>query len=167
MAAVKDALRIGVLTASDRCSSGEREDRSGPAVRRVAEELGYIVSVHDCVPDDASRIAETLTNWADGDMCDCILTTGGTGLSERDVTPEATVNVLDKQLPHLAAQIALLGARAVSTAVLSRAVAGTRGTVLIVNLPGSPSGAVDGARIALAVAKHAVEVLHGNGDKSH
>jgi molybdopterin adenylyltransferase len=160
-------VRVGILTISDRSSRGLRDDLSGPAIKQVADEMGFTVSISQCIPDDISQIAQTLTNWADNHFCDCILTTGGTGLSSRDVTPEATATVLDRQLMHLASQIALSGASSVPTAVLSRALAGTRGQVLIVNLPGSPNGARDGARIALAVAEHAVDVLRDDGDKAH
>src|ERR1700722_17043981 len=110
------ALNIGILTISGRSSSGEREDLSGPAIRKVAEEHGFTVSVYACIPDDQEQIAETLMHWADDEVCNCILTTGGTGLSSRDVTPEATEMILDRQLPHLAAQIALTGAQTVPTA---------------------------------------------------
>jgi molybdenum cofactor synthesis domain-containing protein len=160
-------LRIGILTVSDRSSKGERDDLSGPAIQKVAEKHGFDVTQYAIVPDEIEKISETLKTWADQNLCDCILTTGGTGLSKRDVTPEATELVLERQLPHLATEIAMTGADHVPTAVLSRALAGTRGKTLIVNLPGSVNGAREGAEIVFSVAKHAVDVLHEQGDKGH
>src|SRR5665213_3227822 len=103
-----DVFRVGVLTISDRSSQGLRDDLSGPAIQRVADEHGFIVSISECIPDDGPTIQKTLIHWADKNLCDCILTTGGTGLSERDVTPDTTQNVLQRLLPHLAAHIALI-----------------------------------------------------------
>jgi molybdopterin adenylyltransferase len=162
-----EILRVGVLTISDRSAAGLRDDLSGPAIQRVVVEFDFTVSIAVCIPDDRSQIEQTLKDWADNSLCDCILTTGGTGLATRDITPDATESVLESQLPHLASQIALTGAKTVPTALLSRAIAGTRAKTLIVNLPGSPRGAEDGARIVLPIAKHAVDVLKDDGDLFH
>jgi molybdopterin adenylyltransferase len=159
----KLGVRIGILTISDRASKGEMEDLSGPAIQKALAKSKFIVAVYACIPDDRKQISRTLRRWADEDLCDCILTTGGTGLSERDVTPEATGRVLDRELPHLASHIALSAVKTVPTAVLSRGVAGARGKTLIVNLPGSPDGAASGARILSGIAAHAVSILHGGG----
>lgn len=154
-------LRIGILTVSDRASRGEMEDMSGPAIRKAFAKAAFGVSVYACIADDRKQISRTLRRWADEDLCDCIVTTGGTGLAKRDVTPEATTRILDRALPHLASHLALAGIKTAPTAVLSRGVAGARGRTLIVNLPGSPSGAASGAKLLSAIAAHAVAVLRG------
>jgi molybdenum cofactor synthesis domain-containing protein len=159
----KPIVRVGILTISDRASHGEMEDLSGPAIQKALTKSKFIVAVYACISDDRKQITRTLRRWSDEDLCDCILTTGGTGLSDRDVTPEATIRALDRVLPHLATQIAMQGVKTVPTAVLSRGLAGARGRTLIVNLPGSPDGAAAGARLLTAVMPHAVAVLRGEG----
>jgi len=160
--AAKPGVRIGILTISDRASRGEMEDLSGPAIQKAVAKSKLIVAVYACIPDDRKLISRTLRRWADEDLCDCILTTGGTGLSARDVTPESTLRILDQTLPHLSTYIALQGVKSAPTAILSRGIAGARGRTLIVNLPGSPDGAATGARIVAGVATHAVAVLRGD-----
>ena len=149
----KTMIRVGVLTISDRASRGEFVDRSGPAIAEALLAISdsqFAVALTACIADDVKLISHTLKRWADDELCDCILTTGGTGLAERDVTPEATEKVLDQTLPYVAMHLALEGVKTVPTAVLSRGIAGARGRTLIVNLPGSPDGAATGCAPARA-----------------
>ena len=151
-----------VLTISDSVSAGTRSDRSGPAVRERLEQLGWKVSVTEVVPDDASGIAARLAALADGGQVSAIFTTGGTGLAERDVTPEATRSVITREIPGLAELMRARGRDSTPMAVLSRAIAGTRGRVLIVNLPGSPRGAVESLDAIVEVVPHVLELLRGH-----
>lgn len=152
-------IRVGVLTISDRCSRGEREDESGPAIQAALPTDQYVVALQAVVPDDKKTISETLRRWCDEYACDIVLTTGGTGLSPRDVTPEATQKVLERDAPNIMAFLLQKGLKQTPFAALSRGVAGTRGTTLIVNLPGSPSGARDNTLSLLPLLPHAVDVL--------
>ena len=133
-------INAAVVTISDSVHNGARGDRSGPAVRDRLEQLGWRVSVMEVVPDEAEAIRVRLATLADGGQVSAIFTTGGTGVAARDVTPEATRAVLDKEIPGLAELMRTRGRESTPLAVLSRAVAGTRGAVLIVNLPGSRAG---------------------------
>lgn len=155
-------MRVAILTISDAGSRGEREDRSGPAVAAWATNHGWEVTEHGLVPDEAVRISELLRTWADGNRADLILTTGGTGMTLRDVTPEATRAVLEREAPGIpeAMRASVLGG--FPRAALSRAVAGTRGRTLIINLPGSPGGVRDGLAVLDGIVEHAVELLRGD-----
>lgn len=157
-----DVIRVGVLTVSDRCSRGEQPDLSGPAIQGALPPDGFVVSLQAVVPDVRKVIADTLRRWCDEYACDVILTTGGTGFSPRDVTPEATEKILHRQAANLSQFLLLESLKQTPFAALSRALAGTRGQTLIVNLPGSPSGAGDGTRSLLPLLPHAVAVLHGD-----
>jgi molybdenum cofactor synthesis domain-containing protein len=151
-----------VLTISDSAFAGTREDRSGPAVRERLEALGWTAQV-EVLPDERTAIAERLRTLANS--VDAIFTTGGTGIAERDVTPEATRDAIERDVPGLAEWMRMEGVRSTPRAILSRGVTGVRGRTLIVNLPGSPSGAVQSLDAIAGVLKHVVDLL--NGRTSH
>lgn len=154
-------VRVGVLTVSDRSAAGEREDLGGPAVAEAvtAGMSEALVAAHAVVPDDRPVIAATLRHWADDLHLDLILTTGGTGFAPRDVTPEATLDVVERLAPGLAEAMRAASLRITPHAMLSRIAAGIRGRTLIVNLPGSPKGAVENLAVILPVLPHAIELL--------
>jgi molybdenum cofactor synthesis domain-containing protein len=158
-------IRVGILTISDGVDAG-REDGSGDRIEASAREAGWQVSRRDVVPDDPVRIVDTLVSWCDEDECDLLLTTGGTGLTERDVTPEATGIALEREVPGIAEAIRATGRQSTPFAALGRGVAGTRGRTLIINLPGSPSGVADGLDVLQPIVAHAVQMLRGK-DTSH
>ena len=154
-------LRVAILTISDAGSRGERSDASGDLIARWAKEHAYTVAERSLVPDDTVRIVSTLTEWCDGDRADLILTTGGTGLTERDVTPEATRAILNKEAPGIAEALRMTSFPRFPRAALSRGLAGVRGKTLIVNLPGSPGGVRDGLGVLSQLVEHAVELVRG------
>ena len=154
--------RAAILTISDLGSQGKREDLSGVAIRRMLGEDGYAVIATAVVADEESLISQILQEWADVQAMDLILTTGGTGLSKRDVTPEATKNVLDWQVPGIAEAMRWATFQYTDRSILSRAVSGVRGHCLIVNLPGSPKGVEQCLQAVLPSIGHAIAVLSGN-----
>ena len=154
-------ITAAILTISDSSAAGVREDRSGPAVRKRLEALGWSILSHDAVPDDADLIATKLRDLADIDHVPVVLTTGGTGIALRDVTPEATRAVADREIPGLSEVMRSEGRKSTPFAVLSRAVAVSRGATLIVNLPGSPKGAVESLDAIANLIPHVVDLLHG------
>jgi molybdopterin adenylyltransferase len=154
-------LRLAILTISDAGSRGERADGSGDLIAGWAKERGYTLAERALVPDETGRIASMLSEWADGDRADVILTTGGTGLTARDVTPEATRAILDKEAPGLAEALRMSAFPKFPRAALSRGLAGVRAKTLIVNLPGSTGGVRDGLAVLADLLDHAVELVKG------
>jgi molybdenum cofactor synthesis domain-containing protein len=153
------ALRIGILTLSDKGSRGQREDTSGAAIRDLGASIGASVERYEVIPDDQVTISGRLRDWADAGGLDIVLTTGGTGLASRDVTPQATLAVLEYEIPGIAEALRADGLRYTPQAMLSRAVAGVRGRTLIVNLPGSEKAVRQNMAVLLPVLPHAVETL--------
>ena len=160
-------MRVGILTVSDRSARGERVDESGPLLGEiVTRELGANVAPYSIVPDDLVRIAATLTEWSDKLDLDVILTTGGTGFAPRDVTPEATLQVIDRRAPGIEEAMRTESLKHTVHAMLSRAVAGMRGRTIIVNLPGSPKAVRENMAVILPALPHAVRLLRGEATDS-
>jgi molybdopterin adenylyltransferase len=155
-----------VLTISDSAHAGTREDRSGPAVRARLEELGWEVPVTEVLPDERAAIASRLAALAGSGWVGAIFTTGGTGVALRDVTPEATRDVITREIPGMGERMRARGMLSTPMAALSRAVAGTRGTVLIVNLPGAPGGAVESLNAIVELVPHVLDLLSGHTEHS-
>ncbi len=152
-------IRFGLLTLSDRSSRGERPDASGPALARLLLAENWSVSKEALLPDDESAIRSILSEWADSGEVDVILTTGGTGFAPRDVTPEATRAVIEREAPGLAEAMRAASLQITPHAMLSRVIAGIRKRTLIINLPGSPKGAVENLQVVMPVLPHAVQLL--------
>ncbi len=154
-------LRVAILTVSDSVSRGQLEDKSGPALQERCAQLGWQVVANGVVADEQGVIQMRLAELADAGTADVILTTGGTGLGPRDVTPEATAAACQRMIPGLGELMREMGRRANPRAVLSRAAAGVRARCMVINLPGSPRGAVESLDAVAALLPHAVEVLQG------
>jgi len=154
-------IRVAVLTISDSAVAGTREDRSGPAVAEMAQALGWSVVARQVLIDDANEISAAMVSLIDLDQADVVLTTGGTGLGPRDVTPEATKAIAHRDIPGFGELMRAEGRKTAPFASLSRGCAAARGSVLIINLPGSPKGAVDSFVAVANLIPHAVDLLHG------
>jgi len=154
-------MRVAILTISDSVSRGTRKDASGPCLRERCAQLGWDVVSEAVLPDEPEAIRDCLASLADGGATDLILTTGGTGIGPRDSTPEATTQACQKLLPGISELMRDEGRKKTPRAVLSRAVAGVRGRVLIVNLPGSPRGALESLDAVADLLPHALQVLGG------
>lgn len=152
-------ITVAVLTLSDKGSRGEREDKSGPAIEDMLKGRGE-VRHYEILPDERSLIKERLLYYSD--KVDLILTTGGTGLSPRDVTPEATLDVIEREIPGIAEAMRMEGLKKTTRSMLSRAVAGVRGQTIIINLPGSPSAVRENLEVIIDVISHAIEKIKGD-----
>ena len=157
----KKMFTAGILTVSDKGSKGERQDKSGDAIRETLSGMDARIVNYDIVPDEKELIIEKLVKWADEDNLDVVITTGGTGLTPRDVTPEATLAVVDRIVPGFAEAMRAESLKKTPHAMLSRAVVGTRGKCLIINLPGSPRAVRECLQVILPALPHAVETLKG------
>lgn len=153
--------RVGIITASDKGARGERIDESGPVIRRIAEANGYELTSYCVLPDDEKTIAEELRRLADEDACDLVLTTGGTGLSPRDRTPEATLSIIEREVPGIPEAVRAFSMTVTKRAMLSRGRAGIRGKTLIVNLPGSPTAVEESLSYLIGELDHALAILRG------
>ncbi|MEW6502752.1 MAG: MogA/MoaB family molybdenum cofactor biosynthesis protein [Chloroflexota bacterium] len=162
-------IRVGIITISDRSYRGEREDLSGPALIEKVTDAGFHVISTAIIPDEFDEIKSYLIKWCDSGNFDLILTTGGTGFAPRDVTPEATLAVLDKTAPGIAEAMRGYSMKITPHAMLSRQQAGIRKKTLIINLPGSPKGAVENLEYVLPVLPHAIELLREDpsAEKGH
>ncbi|RJR41506.1 MAG: MogA/MoaB family molybdenum cofactor biosynthesis protein [Deltaproteobacteria bacterium] len=155
-------FRVGILTISDKGHAGEREDTAGPELGRLLDPRIFQVTAAAVVPDEQEAIVERLVDWCDADRLDLILTTGGTGLTPRDITPEATLAVAERLVPGIPEAMRAFGLSKTPHAMLSRGLAVTRGCTLIINLPGSPKGARESLEAVLPALPHALEKLGGS-----
>lgn len=153
-------IRAGVLTLSDKGSRGERTDESGPAIEEMLKTIGATVTLYEIIPDELELLKEKLIQYCL--EADLVLTTGGTGLAPRDITPEATLAIIEREVPGIAEAMRAEGLKKTNRSMLSRAVAGVRGKALIVNLPGSPKGVRESLAAVLDVLPHAIEKIQGS-----
>lgn len=156
-------IEIAVLTSSDRCSRGEAEDVSGRLIAEMVKTIGGRVAAYDIVPDDIPALKEKLLHYCDNLAVNVVITTGGTGFSGRDVTPEATLQVIEKSIPGLPELMRSEGLKKTKKAVLSRGVCGIRKNTLILNLPGSPKAVRESLEAVLDLIPHSLEMMRGGG----
>jgi molybdopterin adenylyltransferase len=154
-------LKVGILTVSDKAYAGERIDESGAVIKNIIEQIKAEVVYYTIVPDEREVISKTLKFIADEKRAELIFTTGGTGLSPKDITPEATLDVIDRQVPGISEAIRFRSMEKTNRAMLSRAVSGIRRNTLIINLPGSPRAVAESLEVVLPVIEHAVRILNG------
>ena len=158
---LEDRFTVAILIASDRAAGGIRPDSTGPALKKCLEEAGFYVQFYSVVADDEGAISAAIRNWAYEDGVNLILTSGGTGLGPRDVTPEATLKVIGRRVPGLEEAMRHASVKITPNAMLSRAVAGTAAISLIINLPGSSKGAVENFKVVEPALRHAIELIIG------
>ncbi len=158
-------IKTAILTISDKGSRGERKDGTGKVLRNLLEESGYEIVYYKIIPDEIDKIVEELMKASDELKVDLILTNGGTGFSKRDVTPEATLKVINKQVPGIPEAMRMGSLQITNKAMLSRAVAGIRNETLIINLPGSPKGAVENLEIVMPALEHGIDILKGEASE--
>ena len=158
-------VKVGIMTASDKGSRGERDDLSGLAIREAVEQIGWEVKIMEIVADEKELIQNKLIEYADLRNMDIVFTTGGTGFSPRDVTPEATLAVLQKLTPGIPEAMRMESLKITSRAMLSRAVAGIRGKTIIINLPGSPKGVRECLGFVLGSLQHGIDILKGDSSE--
>jgi molybdopterin adenylyltransferase len=151
-----------IITVSDRGARGEREDGSGPEIASLLQTMGVEIIARRIIPDEKEMIRLALIEWSEGDKADIILTTGGTGVSPRDVTPDATREVIERELPGMAEAMRRQSMTVTPHAMISRALVGIRGRTLIINLPGSPKGARENLNVVLPALAHAIEKIKGD-----
>lgn len=157
-----ELIRVAILTMSDKGSKGEREDESGNVIKNMVKEIPAEVVYYEVIPDEMDIIKDRLISISDNEKADIILTTGGTGVSPRDVTPDVTLQVIDKELPGMAEAMRMESLKKTHRAMISRAVAGIRKRTLIINLPGSPRGVKENLEVILPALSHAVEKIKGD-----
>ena len=156
-------FKVGILTISDRCSRGETEDESGKIIKEIIKNAGGEVGSYDIVPDETNLIKDKLLSYCDDFKKGLVLTTGGTGLGPRDVTPEATRQISDKEIPGISELIRMEGLKKTRRAVLSRGISAIRGNSIIINLPGSPKGVKESLMAIIDLIPHALDMLKGKG----
>jgi len=155
-------FNVGIISVTDKGSQGKREDLSGPAIAEMLAGAAIEIKHKLIIPDEVDRIQKAIIQFADVEKLDLILTTGGTGVSPRDLTPDATLKVIDKEVPGMAEAMRIASSKVTPHAMISRAVAGIRGRCLIINLPGSPKGATENLSVVLPALKHAIEKIKGD-----
>ncbi len=158
-------MKTVIITVSDSCSEGKREDTSGPLIKQIIESMGKVIE-YKIIPDEKASISQAITEAVDELKADLVLTTGGTGLSFRDVTPEATREVVEKEIPGFSELVRQKSFEITPTAILSRAIAGIRGKSLVINLPGSPQAVKECLEIILPLIPHALDMVKGKGHQN-
>lgn len=158
-------IKVAILTASDKGSRGEREDRSGEVIREMVEKQGWQVVAYTILPDEKELLSEQMMNWCDYHVADLILTTGGTGFAKRDCTPEATLGIVDKQVPGIPEAMRQYSLQITPRAMLSRSVAGIRRDTLIINLPGSPKAVKENLEAIMSSLEHGIKIMLGSSNE--